>query len=182
MYVGGSRATSSRKASSSPEGYAVMRRFILHCFCLKLCYCGKMKRSKKSVPLLGRLLWRREQSWIFVPRTVSLFLSDDCLMWNARKCHFFLWLYTQFSLFCLKACSKNSNYSLHYFWITSFFRHRSLLFLMSAFECNDLYTLEMTLKIFLWRSFFKDFFHRNHFFKRGKEKYSAEGCLILRLK
>lgn len=174
-YVQGSRAPSSRRASWSPEGcVALQRSFIASVWSWE--WGGK---EENSLPLPGHPLWRWEKSGIFVPRAVSLFLSDECLMWNARKCHFFLWLDTQSSLHCLKACSKSSNYSLQFFWITSLFRDRTLWFLMSASECNDLYTLEMTLKISPEEAFFKDFFHRNCLFNWGKEKCSAEGCPVL---
>jgi len=97
-YVGGwIQSHISQESVLKPRGLHRCAEVILRCFCLKLCYCGEMKRSKKSVPLPGCLLWRREESRNFVPRMVSLFLSVGCLISNVRKCLFFffpLTLYT----------------------------------------------------------------------------------------
>lgn len=137
--------------------------------------------------------WKGVKKSVLVLETgkVTDFCSQDSLFvfvrWllnvKSKKMPLFspLWLYTQFSLYCLEPCCKNSNYSLPYFWMASFFRHTSRLCLVSAFECNDLSTLEMTLKIFLWRSFFKEFSHRNHFLNEARKNILLTVCLILRM-
>lgn len=144
-----------------------------------ICAAGvKWKGVKKSVLVLetGKVMDFCSQDSLFV--FVRWLLNV-----KSKKMPLFspLWLYTQFSLYCLEPCCKNSNYSLPCFWMASFFRHTSRLCLVSAFECNDLSTLEMTLKIFLWRSFFKEFSHRNHFLNEARKNILLTVCLILRM-
>lgn len=171
---GGSRATTSREASQGPQVYVELVVSVW------ICAAGvKRKGVKKSVLVLemGKVMDFCSQDSLFVfVRWLFNVKSKKMPLFSS------LWLYTQFSLYCLKACCKNSNYSLSYFWMASFFRHTSLLCLVSAFECNDLSTLEMMLKIFQWRSFLKEFSHRNHFLNMARKNILIKVCLIWRMK